>query len=123
MADKKLTKPKIEFDIGIVEALAATGLTMQQIADSLGISERTLYNSKKENADFAEAIKRGRAKGVAVATNALMKKIKDGNIAAMIFFLKTQAGWKETQVAEHTVVANFDPSRSLRDLFEDEKST
>jgi hypothetical protein len=31
-----------------------------------------------------------------------MESIKGGNITAMIFFLKTQAGWKETITQEHT---------------------
>lgn len=42
----------------MVESLAAQGLTNQQIADSLGISERTLQNRKKDNAEFAKAIKK-----------------------------------------------------------------
>lgn len=99
---KRVTKPKIEIDLAKVEALAANGLTQQQIADSLGISERTLYKNKKENAEIAEAIKRGRNKGIAYVTNALMSKIKSGNVTAMIFYLKTQAGWKETNVNEIT---------------------
>lgn len=99
---RKITKPKIEIDLAKVEALAANGLTQQQIAASLGISERTLYNSKRDNADFAEAIKRGKAKGIAVVTNKLMEQCKNGNTTAIIFFLKTQAGWKETQITEHT---------------------
>ncbi|HHF3743728.1 TPA: LuxR C-terminal-related transcriptional regulator [Haemophilus influenzae] len=97
---KKKTKPKIEIDLSMVESLAAQGLTNQQIADSLGISERTLQNRKKDNAEFAEAIKKGKAKGIEVVTNALMKKIKSGNVTAMIFFLKTQGGWKENNQLE-----------------------
>ena len=97
---KKKTKPKIEIDLSMVESLAAQGLTNQQIADSLGISERTLQNRKKDNAEFAEAIKKGKAKGIVVVTNALMKKIKSGNVTAMIFFLKTQGGWKENNQLE-----------------------
>lgn len=97
---KKKTKPKLEIDLSVVESLAAQGLTNQQIADSLGISERTLQNRKKDNAEFAEAIKKGKAKGIAVVTNALMKKIKSGNVTAMIFFLKTQGGWKENNQLE-----------------------
>lgn len=99
---KAVTKPKIKIDLAKVEALAANGLTQQQIADSLGISERAFYSAKKENADFAEAIKRGKAKGIAVVTNALMKKIKEGNVTAMIFFLKSQAGWRESQSIDIT---------------------
>ena len=98
---KKITKPKIEINLKQVEALAARGLTQQQIADSLGISESTLYTNKRENVDFAEAIKRGKAKGIATVTNKLFAKIEEGNLTATIFYLKTQAGWKETSVNEH----------------------
>ncbi|SMB88495.1 hypothetical protein SAMN05660772_02818 [Pasteurella testudinis DSM 23072] len=97
---KKITKPKIEINLKQVEALAARGLTQQQIADSLGISETTLYTNKRENVDFAEAIKRGKAKGIATVTNKLFAKIEEGNLTATIFYLKTQAGWRETEVTE-----------------------
>ena len=97
-----ITKPKIHIDLKKVESLAANGLTQEQIASALGISERTLRSRKGEIADFADAIKRGKAKGIALVTNKLMESIKGGNMTGMIFFLKTQAGWKETNVQEHT---------------------
>ncbi len=97
-----ITKPKIHIDLKQVESLAANGLTQEQIAAALGISERTLRSRKGEIADFADAIKRGKAKGIALVTNKLMESIKGGNMTGMIFFLKTQAGWKETNVQEHT---------------------
>lgn len=122
MSRNKVTKPKIEIDLDKVEALAANGLTQQQIADSLGISESTLYERKRENTDFAEAIKRGRAKGIAVVTNALMKKVKEGNVTAMIFFLKSQAGWKETQSVDLNLSDEAKPKvyKSLKELFDDD---
>ena len=97
-----ITKPKIQIDLKQVESLAANGLTQEQIACALGISESTLTKRKKENTDFTDAIKRGKAKGIALVTNKLMESIKGGNMTGMIFFLKTQAGWKETNVQEHT---------------------
>ncbi len=97
-----ITKPKIHIDLAKVESLAANGLTQEQIAAALGISESLLYQQKRENEEFAEAIKRGKAKGIALVTNKLMESIKGGNMTGMIFFLKTQAGWKETTVQEHT---------------------
>ena len=97
-----ITKPKIKIDLKQVESLAANGLTQEQIAAALGISESTLHKRKQENTEFTAAIKRGKAKGIAVVTNKLMESIKAGNITAMIFFLKTQAGWKETNVQELT---------------------
>ncbi len=97
-----ITKPKIQIDLKQVESLAANGLTDEQIASALGISRTTLANRKRENEQFVQAIKRGKAKGIALVTNKLMESIKGGNMTGMIFFLKTQAGWKETNVQEHT---------------------
>ena len=97
-----ITKPKIHIDLKQVESLAANGLTQEQIAAALGISESTLHKRKQENTEFTAAIKRGKAKGIALVTNKLMESIKGGNMTGMIFFLKTQAGWKETNVQEHT---------------------
>lgn len=101
MVDKKKTKPAIEINLAEVERLAGQGLTDQQIADSLGISRRTLANRKKDSAQIAQAIKRGKAKGIETVTNALFHKItKERNTTAIIFYLKAQAGWKETQLIE-----------------------
>lgn len=97
-----ITKPKIHIDLKQVESLAANGLTDEQIASALGISRTTLASRKRENEQFVQAIKRGKAKGIALVTNKLMESIKGGNMTGMIFFLKTQAGWKETTVQEHT---------------------
>lgn len=91
---------KIEIDLAKVESLAAQGLTEEQIADALGISPRTLTNRKRDSADFADSIKRGKAKGIAIVTSKLMEQVKGGNVTAMIFFLKTRGGWSERHDAD-----------------------
>ena len=115
-----ITKPKIHIDLKQVESLAANGLTQEQIAAALGISESTLTKRKKENTDFTDAIKRGKAKGIALVTNKLMESIKGGNMTGMIFFLKTQAGWKETTVQEHTGANGKDLIPSAKQMTTDE---
>lgn len=102
MTGKRVTKPKLEIDLQKVEQYSALGLSQEHIAQCLGISERTLRNRKKESSEFAEAIKRGKAKGIALVTSKLMEQVKEGNTTAMIFFLKTQAGWKEARAVELT---------------------
>lgn len=92
---------KIEIDLNKVESLAAQGLSHGQIADALGIGVRTLETRKAESAEFAEAIKRGRAKGVAVVTNKLFEQCKEGNTTAIIFFLKARAGWSDKVVVDN----------------------
>ena len=94
------TKPKTQVDIDQVEELASRGLTKEQIAISLGIGQTTLYALQRKNEDFAEAIKRGKQRGVATIANKLYEAAEGGNMAAMIFFLKTQGGWTEKQIIE-----------------------
>ena len=96
------TKPRIEIDLGKVESLASRGLTREQIANALGISERTLYTRQSESAEFADAIKRGYAKGVASVSNKLYESAMRGEAWAVCFFLKTKGGFKETQKLEMT---------------------
>lgn len=89
------TKPKIEIDLAQVEAAASRGLTNEQIALALGISHQTLYTRKKENLDFLEAIKKGRAKGVLEISNKLYELAKASNLGAICFFLKCKGEFRE----------------------------
>lgn len=98
-----MSRKRIEIDIDQVRRLASRGLSEEQIADSLGISRRTLSYRKAESAQFAQAIKTGRAQAISFVSNKLMKLIDEGNITAIIFFLKTQAGWRETQKIEANI--------------------
>jgi hypothetical protein len=86
------------------ESLAANGLTMQEVCDCLDISHQTLSVKRKEYPEFAEAIRRGKSKGIGMMANNLVKLAKGGNAAANIFFLKARAHW-------------YDDS-ALRDMFE-----
>lgn len=74
-----------------VEALASQGLTMEQIADCVGVARSTLYERMKADPDVSDAIKRGRSKGIATIANALFTAAKQGNITAQIFYLKNRA--------------------------------
>ena len=92
---KKRTKPKTVIDLSQVEELASQGLTMDQIAHCLNISNTTLFSRKRESAEFCAAIKRGQSKGISFVTNKLMEQCRDGNTAAIIFFLKARANWSD----------------------------
>ncbi len=82
-----------------VQEMASRGLTVAQIASCLGISETTLYKKQNEYAEFMDAIKRGRAEGINQVSNALFEKAKQGNVTAMIYYLKTRdrENWGENQ--------------------------
>jgi hypothetical protein len=83
-----------------VGALAAY-LSMEQIADYFGIVRGTFYKIMERQPDVAEQYKKGRARTIQSAAKSLIMQGHEGNTAALMFYLKTQAGWKETQVTEH----------------------
>jgi len=88
-------------DIAKIQGLASRGLNQEQIIRVMGLSNGTFYKLKKTCAELLEAIKSGKAKGIAEMSNALYEEaIKKKNMTGMIFFLKCQAGWKETQQIE-----------------------
>jgi len=85
------------------EAYAAQGLTQEQIAMALGIGLSTLYEKQNEFTEFAEAIKRGKGKGIQTITNRLYEKALEGDNTAMIFYLKNRAGWQD-KIEKETVI-------------------
>ena len=77
-----------------VAALAGFGVRYEDIADFLGISEKTLTKHYKEE------LKNGAIKANAAIAKTLFNAAKEGNVTACIFWLKTRAGWRETQNVE-----------------------
>ena len=78
-----------------VETLAAV-LTAEQVADYFGIGRRTFYDMMQRDAEIAARYKRGKAKAIGFIAQGLINKARGGDTTSMIFFLKTQAGWRET---------------------------
>ena len=99
---KKRTRPRIQIDLEKVEQLAQVCDNEEEIALALGISYRTLQNRKKDFANFATAIKKGKAKANAFVGGKLMALIREGNPAATIFYMKSRCGWRETVRQEIT---------------------
>lgn len=77
---------------------------------------------KNINAEFADAIKKGRAIGLAKVANKLMDKALGGDTASIIFFLKTQGGWKEKQEVDITSGGSALPVM-LNVVFDDDNET
>lgn len=84
-----------------VEALAAY-LSQEQIADYFGIGKTTWFAMMQRDPDISERYKRGKARAVGAVAQNLIKKARDGDNACMMFYLKTQAGWRETSQIDHT---------------------
>ena len=88
--------------IAELEKLAGYGLSQELIADFFNISDRTLRNRMKEDPEIYAAYKKGKAAAISHAAEKLHQAIDNGNLTAIIFFLKTKAGFKETEVHEVT---------------------
>lgn len=82
-----------------LETLAAV-LNVEQIADYFGISRRVFYDIMERDEEVSAQYKKGKAKAVGFVAQNLIQKARSGDLGAQIFYLKTQAGWKETQRLE-----------------------
>lgn len=86
-----------------IEKLAEV-LTMEQIADYFGISSDTLSRILNRQKDVSLHYKKGKAKIINEIAQNLVTKARGGDLGAMIFFLKTQGGWREKAELAHTVI-------------------
>ena len=111
-------RPKLEPDLEHVKQLAARGLSRDQIAAALGISRDTVFRRLKDSATFATLIKEGEALGLKAVSNALFEAALNGNVTAMIFFLKCRASeqWNDKQAvaveAKHTFATQVETDRA-----------
>ena len=81
----------------MVETMSGYGVPFAQIAALTGggIDEDTL------NKHFKRELVQGKAKANSKVGQTLYQKATGGDTSAMIWWSKTQMGWKETQVQEH----------------------
>lgn len=79
-----------------VELLSSFGIPQEQIAAKMGCSVDTLHKYFKDVMDSA------RVDNNLVVSQSLFNNAKKGNVVAQMFWLKTQARWKETSQLELT---------------------
>ncbi len=95
MAQGKKHEPTEELK-STVKRLSALGVTHEDIATRLKISADTLTKY------YQDELNEGRIDANSAIAGTLFQQAKNGNTAAAIFWLKTRARWKETQVNEVT---------------------
>jgi hypothetical protein len=83
----------------------AKDMTIEQIADHFGISERVFHEIKNRDSAVSAVYKKGKAAGIKEAAGLLWSRMRDGDTSSIIFYLKTQAGWSEKQQHEITTKA------------------
>jgi len=93
--EKTGAKPKCTPEL-IKRAEELSGLMMldYQIWESLDISKDAFYRYQKENSNFYDALRKGRAKTLETVTNSAIMRCKDDPVM-MMFFLKNKGAWLE----------------------------
>ncbi len=102
-------------DIEQVEKLAAV-LNLEQMADFFGVSLSTLYGEMQRNKIGHKAYKKGKSKAIAFVATSLLSEARKGNLTAQIFYLKTQARWRE----RHEVVVEIPQMAKTDHLSQDD---
>jgi hypothetical protein len=94
-------KPTVfdEKQVAQVETLAAV-LSKGQLADYFCITEKTFRAVEKRQPEVATAYKKGKAKAILDVGNGLLAQAREGDLKAIFFYLKTQAGWREQKQVE-----------------------
>ena len=99
MGKSKLDEIKEKFTL--IEGWAKDGLTNEQISKNLGISKVTFYKYKESCSELNELLKKSKAVVDYEVENALYKSAINGNVSAMIFWLKNRKPneWRDRKEA------------------------
>jgi hypothetical protein len=85
-----------ETEIKEIQGLASR-LTKTQIADYMKVSFSTFREIEKRQPEVSEAYQKGKADQIDEVAGLLLTQCRTGSIPAILFYLKTQAGWKEEE--------------------------
>ena len=92
----------------LVKLHVSVGTPQDMICKLLKITGKTLRKHYRDEIDLSTH------QANAAVAGSLFNQAKAGNIAASIFWLKTRAGWKETQQVDHT---SSDGTMSLNQFY------
>ncbi len=105
----------------LLEAWARDGLTDEQIAEKMGISRKTLSEWKNKYGDIGDTLKRSKEIVDIEVENTLLELAKQGNITAIIFWLKNRKpkAWRDKPIEESENNGKLEDI--IRGLVEDEE--
>ena len=87
----------MKMNVEALSTMASQGMTRKQCADFYGITPQRFNQILGKEPDLLAAFDSGLAQGIQVATKALMDRVKNGDLIAILFFLKCRAGFVEEQ--------------------------
>ena len=90
-----------------VEALALSGATDEEIADSIGISSTTFYRWRHEHPEFKKALKENKDECDHRIERTLFRKASEGSETSMIFWLKNRKSQEWREKSEVAVTGNI----------------
>jgi len=102
----------------VTEAIAKHGGNISAIADALGVTRQTIYNRINESPTLEQKITDARETTKDKVRQTIEDLALDGNVPLLIFYAKTQMGWKETQVTEQKgesktrIIIEYDDNQS-----------
>lgn len=122
-----MPKPKRTFtdeQIKQLQTMAGLGLTQKQMAALCDISLATFERWLSENEAARSAVERGNAKAVmAVAKTAYQMAIAGNQPAMTMFYLKTRAGWRETdRIDMNTKISGAIEHKNTAELLQEYES-
>lgn len=90
--------------LALLKGWARDGLRDEEIADRMRISASTLYEWKKKYPEISEALKEGKEVADYRVEDALYAAALDGNITAIIFWLKNRQRdkWRDKPDAQES---------------------
>lgn len=89
--------------------------------NALGLSYHIYYNWRKSDPSFDKAVKEAMQKQIEFVESKFYEKLKEGNMSALIFFLKTH-GWNERKELKVESDNQIDISAALQSIKEDLES-
>lgn len=95
----------------LLQGWARDGLKDEQIAHNIGIRRTTLYDWKNKYPDINDALKKGKEIVDYEVENALLKRAKQGDVTAQIFWLKNRRPekWRDkVQFTDETSLKKLD---------------
>lgn len=101
----------------LVKSLSSVGVRFVDIAIKLDITDDTLRKHYKKELDD------GRIDANASIAQTLFQQAKAGNTTAVIFWLKSRAGWKETNVTEISGLDGAEIVKGINDFYAKHSNT
>lgn len=98
----KLQEWEKDEKILLIRGWRRDGLQIKDVANNIGISERTLFNWSDKSERIKNSLKMGKDEANFIIENVLFNKARSGNTTAIIFWLKNnwRTKYRDTQRTE-----------------------